>query len=173
MSRVQFSIALVCALAGASCAVTPYSGQQISTNTVKVEGLVDQPGVRVRVDAYDWNAARYLPMATVYSTTQLAFAAGTICPNSPPLYRYVASAALVWPIYWGDYDGSTYYAKVRATQLTAGETPLQFTANPHGVDCMIANAFNNTCDFYVVAYTTCGYNLTEARVKGTGGAPWN
>src|SRR5215212_9356588 len=129
MLRARFSISIsaLCLILGASCAVAPYNGQQIYTNTVQLDGLTDQPGVRVLVEAYDWNASRYLPMTTVTTTTAPAFAAGTICPNSPALYRYTASAALIWPFYWGAFDGTTYSARVRATQLTAGETRLFFT----------------------------------------------
>ncbi len=166
------SMSFLAVLLVAGCAVAPYSGKSIDENTISFSGLTDVAGVRVRLSAYDWNASRFLPMVDVFATTEPAFPAGSICPNSPALYLYDGSISLIWPFFWRRLDGSPYQTKVRATQITSADTPLLFTSNPSGPACMQANAFNTTCDFYVVAHTTCGYQLNEAIVFTRSSSPW-
>jgi hypothetical protein len=171
MLHLKALIVAACIVVGASCAMTPYSGQQISTNTVQFDGLTDTPGATVRIDAYDWWTNSYYAMSWVTTGTTPYLAAGAVCPNSPALYQYVASVPLQWSVLWKKF-GTQYQAKVRATQLGVGETALKFTANSAGANCMAANAFNSTCDFYTVAYSTCGYALNEATIIGKSTSPW-
>ena len=165
-------IALAALVSAAGCATRPFSGAQISDNVIAIGGLTDVAGVRVRLSAYDWNAARFVALTDVFAQATPSFAAGAICPNSPALYRYDGAVTLNWPFYWRR-NPTLYQTKVKATQITAGETPLMFTDNPAGVDCMIANAFNSTCDFFHVAANVCGYDLHEAVVSSTSSSPWN
>lgn len=168
MSRIQIMLMTVLA---ASCATSPYSGQQISTGTISFGGFVDEPGVTVRIDARDKQTGTWPAVWWATSATTPTFAAGAICPNSPALYSYSASVPLQWSIYWTAVTGG-FEARVRARKLGVGEQDLLFTSNPNGVSCMQANAFTPDCDFYSVAYTTCGYSLYEATVKTTSSHPW-
>lgn len=173
MFRIHSLIAAASLFLAASCAVGPYSGQQIDTSEVSFDGFVDIAGANVRLEAFDYGPDKFVPYTTVKASTSPTFAAGAICPNSPALYRFKGKIDLNWPFWW-EKNGATYEAKVRAVKLTStGELPLFFTANPSAGECMAANAFNNTCDFQNVAVSTCGFSLSQAVVKGTGLAPWN
>ena len=159
-------------LALASCAMAPTSGSQTSTSEVSFDGFVDGPGLRVRLEAFDYPANRFGGVRTVTADTAPSFAAGAICPNSPALYRYRGKIDLIYPFWWRSVNG-TYQARVRAFKLTStGELPVFFTTNPDPGPCMANNAFNDTCDFNNVA-TKCGFTINEATVRGVGGAPWN
>ncbi|HEY5944175.1 MAG TPA: hypothetical protein VIV40_01730 [Kofleriaceae bacterium] len=159
-------------LALASCALAPTSGSTTYTSAIDFDGFVDGPGLRVRLEAFDAYTNQVGTAKTVTADTAPSFAAGTICPNSPALYRYKGSLDLNLWIWWKLVNG-TYEARVRAFKLTStGETPILFTANPNPGSCWSQNAFNNTCDFNTVA-TKCGFKLGEATVKGVGSAPWN
>jgi hypothetical protein len=159
-------------IALASCAMAPTSGSQTSTSEVSFDGFVDGPGLRVRLEAFDYPVNKFGGLKTVTADTAPSFAAGAICPNSPALYRYRGKIDLIYPFWWR-YVNGTYQARVRAFKLTAtGELPVFFTANPDPGNCMANNAFNSTCDFNNVS-TKCGFTINEATVKGTGAAPWN
>ena len=164
--KVLFVIAL------ASCAVAPTSGSTTSTSEIAFDGFVDGPGLRVRLEAFDYPAGKFGALRTVTASATPTFAAGTICPNSPALYRYTGKIDLIWPFWWRLVNG-TYEARVRAFKLTStGELPVFFSTNPDPGICMAENGFNNTCDFKNVA-VNCGFTVNEATVKGVGGTPWN
>jgi hypothetical protein len=171
MSRVH---SLVLLFVVSSCAVSPYDGKQIATSEVEFDGFTDIASGKVRLEVYDVGLKKFVAMKTVTAAPTASFAAGAICPNSPPLYRYRGAIDLIWPIYWHSLGTNppTYDAKVRGFKLTStGETPLFFTTNPNAGNCMASKGFNSTCDFYNVA-TECGFTINEATVKGTGSSPW-
>jgi hypothetical protein len=157
----------------AACATSPYSGQPVDTNRIVVAGFAKDPGVRVRVDAYDWSTNTFYMVANATSASTPTLAAGAICPNSPPLYAYnVTTDPLMWPIYWKKNPAGRYEAKVQATQIAGGGTwPLKFTANPNGPSCIQANITPN-CDFRTVAQDICGYTLNDAIIVSTKLSPW-
>lgn len=168
---MRYSVLFLLALA--ACAVGPTDGSVTETSEVSFDGFVDGPGLKVRLEAYDFNVDEFGALKTVTASTKPTFAAGAICPNSPALYRYTGKIDLKWPIWWKHVNG-TYQARVRAFKVTSsGETPVFFTANENAASCMEANAFNRTCDFYNVASTKCGFKLDEATVNGVGAGPWN
>lgn len=171
MSRIHALAAALITMVGASCTTSPYSGQTISTGTITFGGFGDAPNATIRFEAFVRSSNNYQQVGVATTKATPTFAAGAICPNSPALYMFNGSAPLNWPIYWDLVNGQ-YQAKVKATEYTAGITKLYFTDNPNGVDCIIAHGFNSTCDFVDVAYTQCGYKLTEAVVKTTSTAPW-
>jgi hypothetical protein len=155
----------------ASCAVAPYSGQQLDTNEVVFDGFIETAGARVRLEAFDYGTNQFTGVNWATAATTPTFAAGAICPDSPALYRYRGSARLQWPIYWRRINGE-WESKVRAFKVTSsGEVALFFTANPNAGQCMAENAFNNTCTFSNVA-VTCGFNINQAVVKGDE-TPWD
>lgn len=170
MSRLP-AIALTAAILATGCATGPYNGQEISTGTIGFAGFGDSPNAKVRFEAYDWIAKKWWPTAETYTRPTAFFAAGAICPNSPALYYYTGSMYLNWPLYW-DLQSGKYTARVRATQYTAANTTIMFADRPGAVDCVISNGFNQTCDFYNIAYNVCGFHLTTADVKTTSTAPW-
>lgn len=165
-----FKVLFVLALA--SCAVGPTSGSVTSTSEISFDGFIEEPSLRVRLDAFDYNANTFGGVRWVTAASAPTFAAGAICPDSPALYRFSGKIDLIYPFWWKNVDG-TYQARVRAVKVTSsGSTPLFFTANPDPGICMAENAFNNTCTFSNVA-VKCGFTLNEATVRGVGSAPWN
>lgn len=174
MSRVHSLLVAVCLFAVASCAVSPYQGKQIETSVVEFDGFTDIPSGRVRLEVYDVGLKRFVALRTVTAAATTTFAAGAICPNSPPLYRYRGGIDLQWPIYWRSRGTQppSYDARVRGAKLTStGETALFFTTNPNAGNCMAERGFNSTCDFYNIA-SVCGFTINEVTVLGTGSSPW-
>ncbi|MEZ4359169.1 MAG: hypothetical protein R3B48_03240 [Kofleriaceae bacterium] len=175
MSRRQQLILVAVAVAagalGAACATTPYSGQEVTTNTIPVAGFGNAPGAPVRLYGWDWSTSKYFYVSSTTTAIEPTFAAGVICPNSPDLYAYSGSITLQWPFYWQPQPGG-YRAKIKATQFTSGTTPLWFADNPGAVNCLIAAGFNSTCEFGNIAYA-CGFNTTEPIVTSTSLGPWN
>ena len=158
-------------LALASCAVAPYSGQEVDSSIIAFDGFVDEPSATVRLEAFDVITDDFVPKGTARSATTASLRAGALCPNSPALYRYQGSVNLNWPSYWRWLGNSEYEARLRAIHVNAvGERPIVFTDNPNAGSCMAQRAKGN-CDFYNIA-SQCGFKLDEAKVYGSG-APWN
>jgi hypothetical protein len=172
MSRVH-SFAVAALLLVASCAMSPTSGSTTSTSEVEFMGFVDAPGLKVRLEGYDYGLKKFVAFKTVTAESTPLFRAGEICPDSPALYRYTGKIDLIWWVYW-NFVNNAYETKVRAFKITStGETPILFTANENPGACMADYGFNGSCNFNNIASTKCGFKLGEATVKGVGYTPWN
>ena len=172
MSRIQTLLMTVaCVVAGASCATSPYDGQTFSDGKIQFGGFVDEPGAQIRFYAKDRTNNAWNILDSTTSVTSPTFAAGTLCSNSPALYRYQKQVWPMWGIYWTPITGGGYSAQMKARKFGVGEQDLYFTTNPDGPNC-ISSHITPGCDFVNVAVNICGYTKQEATVKTTSTHPW-
>ncbi len=158
----RHSLLVAALLLATGCAISPYSGQSFyGSNVIPVDGFAHASDATVQIEAYNWSSATYDYVVTAYAASTPTLNAGTMCSNSPALYRYKRDVTLN-SNYWKVINGKST-AKMRAAQFKNGNRQvIYFTNNSNGGYCMTQYANTQTCDFYNVAYNQCGFNLTEA-----------
>jgi hypothetical protein len=146
------------------CAVSPYSGQHLSgTTTIPFDGFAHASSASILIEAYNWNTSSFEHVITTVADATTILNEGAFCPNSPALYRYKANVSLN-SNYW-KLSGTRRMARVRASQVKgSNRQAILFTDNPNSGQCMANNTKGTSCDFYAVAYNTCGFKLTEATI---------
>jgi hypothetical protein len=172
MSRIHRVMMIVAvAVIGASCATSPYDGQQFSDGKIPFAGFVDEPNAEIRFSVRDRTNNSFPLVDSVRSSATPTFAAGAFCSNSPALFKYQKTVWPLWSLFWTQIPGG-YETKVKARKYgSVSERDILFTANPNGVDCILRN-ITPGCDFMTVAVTLCGYSRYEATVKTTSSRPW-
>lgn len=146
-----------------ACVIGPYSGQVVSSSSVPFEGFANSSGAQVIIEAYNWGTASFEYVGSTVAATNAIIGAGTFCSNSPDMFLFNKTVTLNSG-FWKLVNGKNT-ARVRASQIKNGNlNGMMFTANPAGAECMTNNANTRTCDFYAVAYNTCGYKLSEATI---------